>query len=100
LGISLALAALDIGCDCGNPPTLSFSGAPPAAAVGQPYNYDVGGAGLSNPTWQVDAGSLPAGLTLAASTPTTATTTPASFSIVASDGGFTGEMAFQLTVQK
>ncbi|MCA2998606.1 MAG: choice-of-anchor D domain-containing protein [Rhodocyclaceae bacterium] len=73
----------------GTAPAITSS-APPSGTVGVSYNHTATATGSPTPTWSVTAGSLPAGLTLNATsgvisgTPTTAGTS--TFTLVASNG--------------
>jgi hypothetical protein len=82
-------------------PTLSITTTSlPAGTVGQPYTATLGATGGTTPyTWSISSGSLPAGLTLNASTggisgTPTAAGTP-NFSVTATDSSATPQTATQ-----
>jgi uncharacterized repeat protein (TIGR01451 family) len=69
------------------------SGAPPAAAVNSPYSFTLTATGGTTPyTWSVNAGTVPAGLTLSSSgvlsgTPTTTGSYPFTVNVIDANKG-------------
>jgi hypothetical protein len=87
--------------------TITTASPLPAATVGSSYSQQLVATGgpPGGYTWSLTPGSnaLPSGLALSPSglisgSPTTATTTPASFSVTASDGVYAGQQTFMLAV--
>lgn len=93
--VTLDTNTITVPTGCTPPGTVSTSpvltsGTPPSATAGTPYSFPVTATGTPAPTYSVTAGSLPAGLTLNATTGvisgTPTTVGSSTFTVTATNG--------------